>query len=69
MSLARCTNSDKHLITRWRRNISCYMPQVCLLRVLTVNNPQLAASNMAMHDASIKDCPVSLLFWRNQSSS
>jgi len=23
MSLARCTNSDKHLITRWRRNISC----------------------------------------------
>lgn len=27
-------------------------------RVLTVNNPQLAASNMAMQNASVKELPT-----------
>lgn len=29
-------------------------------RVLTVNNPQLAASNIAMQKASVKELPVGL---------
>jgi hypothetical protein len=34
-------------------------------RVLTVNNPQLAASNMAMQNASVKELPKELKKWDN----